>query len=158
MDVDHQKFMRRAIELSMKGMKQGDGGPFGAVIVKNGEIIGEGWNKVLSSNDPTAHAEVVAIRDACKRISDFQLEDCILYTSCEPCPMCLGAIFWARPKAFYYGCTREDAAAIEFDDDFIYSQIDQSPDKRTIPALNLLREEALKAFQYWKQMDMKTPY
>ena len=158
MEVDHQKFMRRAIELSMKGMKQGDGGPFGAVIVKNGEIIGEGWNKVLSSNDPTAHAEVVAIRDACKRISDFQLEDCILYTSCEPCPMCLGAIFWARPKAFYYGCTREDAAAIEFDDDFIYSQIDQSPDKRTIPALNLLREEALKAFQYWKQMDMKTPY
>ncbi|TVQ42053.1 MAG: nucleoside deaminase [Saprospirales bacterium] len=158
MDVNHQKFMKRAIELSMKGMKKGDGGPFGAVVVRDGEIIGEGWNKVLSTNDPTAHAEVVAIRDACRKLGDFQLEDSILYTSCEPCPMCLGAIFWARPKAFYYGCTREDAAAIDFDDDFIYSQIDQAPEQRTIPAENLLREEALKAFQYWKQMEKKTPY
>lgn len=158
MGAEHQKFMRRAIELSMKGMKQGDGGPFGAVVVKNGEIIGEGWNKVLSTNDPTAHAEVVAIRDACNKIGDFQLEDCIIYTSCEPCPMCLGAIFWARPKEFFYGCTREDAAAVEFDDDFIYSQIHEPPEQRTIPAKNLLRDEALKAFQYWKQMEKKTPY
>jgi len=157
-DTDHQQFMQKAIDLAMMGMKRGDGGPFGAVIVKDGKIIGEGWNKVLSSNDPTAHAEVVAIRDACKNLGDFQLEDCIIYTSCEPCPMCLGAIFWARPKAFYYGCTREDAADIEFDDDFIYSEIIRLPSERSIPAKNILRKEALKAFEFWKEFDKKTPY
>lgn len=158
MDVLHQKFMKRAIELAMEGMKRGDGGPFGAVIVKNERIIGEGWNQVLSSNDPTAHAEVVAIRHACQKLGDFQLEDCVIYTSCEPCPMCLGAIYWARPKVLYYGCTREDAAAIAFDDDFIYSQINKLPEERTIPAKNILREEALKAFEYWKNIEKKTLY
>src|SRR5690606_25588778 len=113
-------FIKRAIEHSEKGMYLHAGGPFGAVIAKNGEIIAEGFNQVTSSNDPTAHAEVVEIRKACEKLGSFQLDDCIIYTSCEPCPMCLGAIYWARPKAVYYACTKEDAAAIGFDDNFIY--------------------------------------
>ena len=119
MNNEHQKFMRAAIELAQKGMSNNDGGPFGAVIVKDGEIVGRGNNKVSSTNDPTAHAEVVAIRDACAKLGTFQLDDCIVYTSCEPCPMCLGAIYWARPKKIYFACSREDAANIDFDDDFI---------------------------------------
>ncbi|TVR90187.1 MAG: nucleoside deaminase [Saprospirales bacterium] len=154
----HKKMMARAIELSQKGMEAGDGGPFGAVVARGGEIIGEGWNRVLGSNDPTAHAEVVAIRAACEKLGSFQLEDCVIYTSCEPCPMCLGAIYWARPKMFFYGCTRADAAAIDFDDDFIYREIDMKPELRSIPAENLLRDKALKAFEVWKNMDKKIPY
>src|SRR5699024_8470733 len=115
----HKKFIQRAIELSKKGMDAGAGGPFGAIVVKDGEIIPEGYNGVTSSNDPTAHAEIVAIRKACEKLESFQLEDCIIYTSCEPCPMCLGAIYWARPAAVYYACTKEDAAEIGFDDAFI---------------------------------------
>lgn len=154
----HHKFMQRVVELAIEGMNRGDGGPFGAVVVKDGVVIGEGWNKVLSSNDPTAHAEVVAIREACEKLGNFQLEDCIIYASCEPCPMCLGAIYWSRPKEFYYGCTRADAGAIEFDDDFIYSEIHLNPEVRSIPAINIYREEALKAFEYWKKFDRKIPY
>ena len=116
--------MREAIRLSKEGMESGHGGPFGAVVVKDGEIIASGFNRVLSSNDPTAHAEVTAIREACQRLKHFQLDDCILYTSCEPCPMCLGAIYWARPKAVYYANTRKDAAEIGFDDDFIYRELE----------------------------------
>src|SRR5882757_3960510 len=116
-------FLERAITLSKEGMESGKGGPFGCVIVKDNEIVGEGNNKVTSSNDPTAHAEVVAIRDACEKLNTYQLDGCDIYTSCEPCPMCLGAIYWARPRRVIYANTREEAAAIEFDDDFIYNEI-----------------------------------
>ena len=118
-----EEFMREAIRLSVEKMQAGLGGPFGAVVVRNGEIIARGYNNVLTSNDPTAHAEVDAIRKACAALGTFQLQDCELYTSCEPCPMCLGAIYWARPKVVYYGNTKEDAAAIGFDDQFIYDEI-----------------------------------
>lgn len=127
-------------------------------MVKNGEIIGRGNNRVAASNDPTAHAEIVAIREACRHLGHFQLEDCILYTSCEPCPMCLGAIYWARPKKIFYACTRGDAAAIQFDDDFIYKEFEMPPGERKISALPLLRDEALKAFEEWRDKDDKVVY
>ena len=119
-----QQFIKKAIQLALDNVTGSTGGPFGAVVVKNGEIVGVGQNQVTKLNDPTAHAEIQAIREACQRLNTFQLDDCELYTSCEPCPMCLGAIFWARPKAVYYACTKEDAAAIGFDDKFIYEQLD----------------------------------
>ncbi|MEK7256351.1 MAG: nucleoside deaminase, partial [Bacteroidota bacterium] len=147
--MEHQKFMQQAIRLAFEGMRNGEGGPFGAVVVRNGEIIGKGNNQVAASNDPTAHAEIVAIRDACRRLGHFQLDDCILYTSCEPCPMCLGAIYWARPKQIFFACTREDAAAIAFDDDFIYREMELPHEERRIPAVQILREEALAAFEEW---------
>lgn len=150
--------MQEAIRLAYKGMRNGDGGPFGAVIVKNGEIIGRGNNKVAVTNDPTAHAEVVAIREACRHLEHFQLEDCILYTSCEPCPMCLGAIYWARPKQVFYACTKEDAASIGFDDHFIYEEIEVPLEQRKIPSFQLLREEALKTFEEWRGMEDKFVY
>src|ERR1700709_1627900 len=128
-----EKFMRTAIRLSLAKMKANCGGPFGAVVVRQGKIVGRGWNQVTSTNDPTAHAEVTAIRDACKRLKTFQLNDCELYTSCEPCPMCLSAMYWARFKKVYYGNTREDAAAIEFDDDFIYREIPLPIGQRKLP-------------------------
>ena len=133
-------------------------GPFGAVVVKNGEIVGRGFNQVTSSNDPTAHAEVVAIRDACNNLGTFQLEDCEIYTSCEPCPMCLGAIYWARPRKVYYANTREDAAEIGFDDAFIYQEIPLPLHQRKIEMIPLGREEAQKAFQFWKDKSDKTEY
>jgi tRNA(Arg) A34 adenosine deaminase TadA len=145
----HQHFMREAIRLAFEGMRNSEGGPFGAVIVKNGEIIGSGNNQVARNLDPTAHAEIVAIRSACRHLGHFQLDDCILYSSCEPCPMCLGAMYWARPKALYFACTRADAAAIEFDDDFIYREMDLPFGERKIPAYPLLREEGLRAFEEW---------
>lgn len=154
----HRRFMREAIRLAFEGMRNGTGGPFGAVVVKNGEIIGRGNNRVAASNDPTAHAEIVAIREACRHLGHFQLEDCILYTSCEPCPMCLGAIYWARPKKIFYACTRGDAAAIQFDDDFIYKEFEMPPGERKISALPLLRDEALKAFEEWRDKDDKVVY
>jgi tRNA(Arg) A34 adenosine deaminase TadA len=150
--------MQAAIQLAFEGMRSGQGGPFGAVIVKNGEIIGRGNNQVAASLDPTAHAEVVAIRDACKNLGHFQLDDCVLYTSCEPCPMCLGAIYWARPKAFYFACTKQDAAAIGFDDQFIYDEIELPVGQRKIPTTPLLREEGLKAFEEWRGMADKFVY
>ena len=135
--------MQRAISLAQKGIDANDGGPFGAVVVKDGEIIGEGWNSVTSTNDPTAHAEVMAIRKACENLNSFQLEGCILYTSCEPCPMCLGAIYWARPEKVFFACTREDAANAGFDDQFIYDEIAGSIDKRKIETTKFMRDEAL---------------
>jgi tRNA(Arg) A34 adenosine deaminase TadA len=156
--LSHETFMQAAIQLAFDGMRSGQGGPFGAVIVKNGEIIGRGNNKVALTLDPTAHAEVVAIRDACKNLGHFQLDDCVLYTSCEPCPMCLGAIYWARPKAFYFACTKADAAAIDFDDKFIYDEMNLPFAERKIPAIPLLREEGLKAFEEWDTLKDKFVY
>jgi len=150
--------MAEAVELSIKGMLNNEGGPFGALVVKNGEIVGKGNNKVTSTFDPTAHPEVVAIRDACKNLNTFQLDDCIIYTSCEPCPMCLGAIYWARPKAVYYGCTKQDAANINFDDAFIYKELKAPITKRKIPFKQLGRENALKAFQLWSKKQDKNLY
>jgi guanine deaminase len=158
MTEQDKQFMREAIQLSLEGMTRGEGGPFGCVIVKNGEIVGRGNNRVTSTNDPTAHAEVVAIRDACKHLGDFQLEGCTIYTSCEPCPMCLGAIYWARPDRIFYACNRDDAAAIDFDDEFLYREMVTPLPNRRIPILNLLREEGLKAFQAWKNKTDKTAY
>ena len=157
--TDTQKnFMRQAIGLAKSGMLSGNGGPFGCVIVKDGKIIGQGSNMVLKTNDPTAHAEVVAIREACKNLNNFQLEGCEVYTSCEPCPMCLGAIFWARPTRVFYACTKEDAADAGFDDDFIYQEINVNPLDRKIPMLPLLRAESLQAFELWKEKGDKSLY
>lgn len=150
--------MRRAIDLAQRGMENGAGGPFGAVIVKDGEIVGEGCNRVTSTNDPTAHAEIVAIRAACQNLNSFQLADCVIYTSCEPCPMCLGAIYWARPKQIFFACTREDAAKIDFDDQFIYEEIELPIENRHISSINFLRDEGLKVFQHWVSKKDKTEY
>lgn len=158
MNVMHKEFMLRAIELAEKGMTKNDGGPFGAVIVKDGKIIGEGNNKVTSTNDPTAHAEVVAIRNACANLNSFQLEGCELYTSCEPCPMCLGAIYWARPKAIYYACTRNDAADAGFDDQFIYDELGRTFEERHIPIIQGFRTESLEVFKKWVSKSDKTEY
>ncbi len=150
--------MRQAIQLAKDGMLSGAGGPFGCVIVKDGKIVGQGSNRVLTTQDPTAHAEVVAIRDACKNLNHFQLEGCELYASCEPCPMCLGAIYWARPDRVFYACTKEDAAAIGFDDELIYREIEIKPSERKIPMENLLRKESLEAFELWKEKGDKALY
>ena len=152
------KFLERAIELSREGMKGGKGGPFGCVIVQGDEIVGEGCNQVTSSNDPTAHAEVVAIRDACKKLKTYQLEGCEVYTSCEPCPMCLGAIYWARPKRVVYANTKDDAAAIQFDDDFIYKEIAAPMNDRKISFVHAPHPNAQKVFQDWKEWEGKTEY
>ena len=150
--------MRKAIALSIENVKQNIGGPFGAVIVKDNKIIATGANCVTSHNDPTAHAEVVAIRNACQALGSFQLDDCEIYTSCEPCPMCLGAIYWARPKAVYYGNTKADAAAIDFDDQFIYDELDLPLNKRNLKIRQLLGDEAIKAFQLWQETTSKVEY
>ncbi|MFM2082058.1 MAG: hypothetical protein RL380_749 [Verrucomicrobiota bacterium] len=153
-----KEFMQAAIRLSVQNMRRGAGGPFGAVVVRRGKIVGRGWNQVTSSNDPTAHAEVTAIRDACRRLKTFQLDDCELYTSCEPCPMCLSAIYWARFKKVYYGNTRKDAARIEFDDDFLYREVALPIAKRKIPMKQLLRPAALLAFREWAAKTDKVRY
>ncbi len=155
---NHKKFMQAAIDLAQKGMEGNTGGPFGAIVVKDNKIIAKGCNQVTSTNDPTAHAEVVAIRNACKVLNTFQLDDCIIYTSCEPCPMCLGAIYWARPKKVYFGATKEDAAAIDFDDNFIYKEIELDFDKRQIGFENILRKEASRVFEAWETKEDKTEY
>lgn len=155
---DKKKFMREAIQLSVDSMHAGNGGPFGAIIVKDGKIIAKGSNKVTSTNDPTAHAEVVAIREACKALGTFQLTGCEIYTSCEPCPMCLGAIYWARPDKMYFANTKSDAAAIGFDDQFIYEEIELDVCKRQLPTEQLLNEEALVAFKEWEQKTDKIKY
>ena len=147
----NDKFMRAAIRLSIQMMRRGQGGPFGAVVVRKGKIVGRGSNQVTSTNDPTAHAEIVAIREACQRLKTFQLDDCDLYTSCEPCPMCLSAIYWARLANVYYGNTRKDAAKIDFDDDFIYREVALPIGKRTLKLKPLLRDEALAAFAEWQR-------
>ena len=150
--------MRAAIRISLAKMRANCGGPFGAVVVRRGKIVGRGWNQVTSTNDPTAHAEVTAIRDACRRLKTFQLDDCELYTSCEPCPMCLAAIYWARFKKVFYGNTRQDAARINFDDDFIYREVARPIARRKIPMKQLLRPEALAAFVEWKEKADKIAY
>nr|MBK9651209.1 nucleoside deaminase [Bacteroidota bacterium] len=151
-------FLGQAIEMAAYGMRNNEGGPFGAVIVKDGIIVGRGNNKVTSTNDPTAHAEVVAIRDACKNLNTFQLTGCTLYTSCEPCPMCLAAIYWARPDRVVYGCSKEDAAAIEFDDAFIYNEIQLAISDRKMLMQQLNRDEAKKVFDEWAAKVDKTSY
>ncbi|MCL4138167.1 UNVERIFIED_CONTAM: hypothetical protein GTU68_043986 [Idotea baltica] len=155
---EHLKYMREAIRLSVENVQSGRGGPFGAVIVKDGQIVGRGANQVTSSQDPTAHAEVVAIRNACKELGTFQLTGCILYTSCEPCPMCLGAIYWARPDKVYYGNSKEDAAAIQFDDQFIYEELEKPISARQMPTEQLLRDQALTAFEEWTASQEKIEY
>ena len=150
--------MRQAIGLSFSKMRGNHGGPFGAIIVRNGRIVGRGWNRVTSTNDPTAHAEVSAIRDACKKLKTFQLDDCELYTSCEPCPMCLAAIYWARLKKVYYANTRKDAAKIAFDDDWLYREVAAPIPRRKLPMQQLLRPEALKVFAEWVAKPDKISY
>lgn len=154
----NKEFMLRAIELSRNNMHAGAGGPFGAVIVKDGKIIGEGWNKVTSSNDPTAHAEVSAIRDACAKSNNFELAGAEIYTSCEPCPMCLAAIYWARISTIYYGNTRKDAAEINFDDDFLYQEIPKDLKDRKVPMIQCAHTEALEVFKEWDNKSDKVPY
>lgn len=154
----HQHFIEIAIDLANENAINGNGGPFGALIVKDGKIVGKGSNRVTSSNDPTAHAEVNAIRDACENLNTYQLDDCIIYTSCEPCPMCLGAIYWARPKAVYYAADQHDAAKAGFDDSFIYKEINLDPQKRSIPSLRLNVENSFKPFQSWIDKENKIEY
>jgi guanine deaminase len=154
----HEKFMRMAIRLSEQNVQQNLGGPFGAVVVMDGKVIAKSGNKVTTTNDPTAHAEVSAIRLACKKLNTFDLSGAIVYTSCEPCPMCLGAIYWARIETIYYGNTKADAAAINFDDKFIYDELDKPMDQRKLPIKQLLRDEAMHAFRLWNESPMKTEY
>jgi len=151
------KFMERAIALSLESVKSG-GGPFGAVIIKNNEIISEGMNRVTKNNDPTAHGEIVAIRNACKNLNDFSLKGCELYTSCEPCPMCLSAIYWSRIDKIYYANTRDDAKKIDFDDSLIYSELAKKIKERKIPTTQLMRDEALQGFKLWKNTENKVKY
>lgn len=154
----NEAFMREAIRLSIEKMEANEGGPFGAVVVKNGQIIGRGWNRVTSANDPTAHAEVMAIRDACKNLGTFELSGCELYASCEPCPMCLAAIYWARINKLYFAATRSDAANAGFDDELIYTQISKPWKTRRLPAEQSLAKEAQKAFDAWKAKKDRTAY
>ena len=153
--MERKIFMERAVELSLKGSSEGKGGPFGAVIVKNGKIIGEAYNQVTSTNDPTAHAEVMAIRDACTNLNSFDLTDCEIYTSCEPCPMCLGAIYWSKVVKIYYGNSREDAKKTGFDDAFIYDEIPLPLSERKIEMIQLGQKEALKVFEMWDVNEKK---
>ena len=152
------KFMQHAAELALRKMRENSGGPFGAIVVRGGEIVAEGWNQVTSGNDPTAHAEIVAIRNACASLKSFSLEGCEIYTSCEPCPMCLGAIYWARLERLYYANSRQDAARIGFDDEFIYSEIGLPPGQRKIPAVHVACDSAELAFREWASSPYKTRY
>ena len=150
--------MSRAIALAVDNVRSGRGGPFGAVVVKDGKIIAEGANSVTTANDPTAHAEVLAIREACRKLGAFELIGCEIYTSCEPCPMCLGAIYWARPARVYFGSTAADAAHAGFDDSFIYQEIAHDHSARKIPMAQLMRDEALEAFRAWERSPNKISY
>ena len=155
---EHEKFIKEAIEMAKTNVGTGIGGPFGALVVKDGKIVGRGVNKVTSTNDPTAHAEVVAIRDACKNIDNYQLDDCIIYASCEPCPMCLGAIYWARPKMLVFAAHNTDAAKAGFDDSFIYKEVALPVEKRSIPTYNLKIPEFFAPFQTWLEEEDKKLY
>jgi len=152
------EFMRRAIALALENVRTGRGGPFAALVVKDGRVIGEGANSVTATNDPTAHAEIVAIREACRALKNFQLAGCDLYTTCEPCPMCLGAIYWARPARVFYAGVAADAAEAGFDDAFIYEELQRPLESRRIPMIQLLHDESLAIFSAWKQQPNKTPY
>ena len=153
-----EDFMREAIRLSIENVITKTGGPFACVIVKDNKIIAKGTNLVTSTNDPTAHAEIVAIRNACKELGTFQLDGCDIYTSCEPCPMCLSAIYWSRANKIYYANSKTDAAKINFDDQFIYEEIPLNPENRKIPSEQVLREEALEAFELWFKLDGNIQY
>lgn len=155
---DKIAFMREAVRLSIENVESGKGGPFGAVVVKEGRIIAKGTNQVTANNDPTAHAEVVAIRKACKALNSFQLHGCEIYCSCEPCPMCLGAIYWARPDKVFFANSKEDAASIMFDDKFIYEELERPFAERKLFTKQMLREEALEAFTKWAESTNKTEY
>jgi guanine deaminase len=152
------KFMQRAIALATENVTSGRGGPFAAVVVKDSRIVGEGTNRVTSTNDPTAHAEVVAIREACRALKDFQLTGCDLYTTCEPCPMCFGAIYWARPARVFFAGTAQDASDAGFDDSFIYSELRRAAAERKIPMIQMMRKEALEAFTVWKNKADRKSY
>lgn len=154
----NEKFMKEAIRLSREMMNKGQGGPFGAVVVKDGKIIARGHNQVTSCNDPTAHAEVVAIRRACEALGDFSLAGCEIYSSCEPCPMCLGAIYWARIDKLYFAASRHDASDAGFDDEFLYKEIPLDPSVRRMPCEQLMRDQAVRAFEEWKELDDKINY
>jgi guanine deaminase len=154
----HQEFMRSAIDLSLQNVEKGLGGPFGAVIVKDGEIIAQSANTVTTTNDPTAHAEVATIRLACAKLNTFNLEGCVIYTSCEPCPMCLGAIYWARLDKMYYGNTKQDAANIGFDDAFIYEELDLKMEDRKLKSKQILADEAIEAFNLWEKSEKRIDY
>lgn len=154
----HFRFMRIAIRLSEQNVKKALGGPFGAVIVKDGKLIAKSANKVSLKNDPTAHAEISAIRLACKKLASFDLSGCVIYTSCEPCPMCLSAIYWAHIDKIYYANTKQDAAGIGFDDQFIYQEISRSSNKRKLKSERILQNEASKAFRLWKESELKINY
>ena len=156
--ANDRKFLQQAIELAIQGVERGTGGPFGCIIVKDGEVVGKGCNQVTSSNDPTAHAEVVAIRDACRHLGDYQLMDCDVYTSCEPCPMCLGALYWARPRRVVFASTREEAADAGFDDALIYQEINVAAGERKIPFDHQSLEEAAALFGLWKEKGDKKLY
>jgi guanine deaminase len=154
----HKRFLLEAVKLSANNLENAEGGPFGCVVVKDGVIVGRGYNKVIANHDPTAHAEVQAIRDACINLKTHQLDGCVLYTSCEPCPMCLGAIYWARPDAVYYANTRHDAAGIGFDDAFIYEQINRNDADRTIPTIHVSMDEAKAIFDAWTSKAERPEY
>jgi tRNA(Arg) A34 adenosine deaminase TadA len=152
------EFLRRAIDLALENVRANQGGPFAALVVRDGRILGEGTNLVTSTNDPTAHAEIVAIRRACAAVGSFQLDGCDLYATCEPCPMCLGAIYWARPQRVIFAATREDASLIGFDDSLIYREISAPLEERRLPMVQMLREEALAIFEEWRRKEDKIPY
>jgi tRNA(Arg) A34 adenosine deaminase TadA len=156
--MTHEDYLNKAITIAQKSMAANQGGPFGCVVVKDGEIIAEGTNAVTSTNDPSAHAEMVAIRKACQKLNSFQLTDCVIYTSCEPCPMCLGAIYWARPKAVYFASTRQDAANIGFDDQFIYDELNKPLAERKIPFHKVNLESAANLFENWDNKADKAEY
>ncbi|MFC5559286.1 nucleoside deaminase [Ureibacillus thermophilus] len=153
-----KKLMSQAVEMALQSAQSKNGGPFGAIIVKDGKIVGVGKNSVTTKNDPTAHAEIMAIRDACKNLNTFQLDHCEIYTSCEPCPMCLGAIYWARIEKIYYAATQHDAAQIGFDDHFIYEELAKDKSQRFIEMKQVQPEGYLKPFEYWERADEKIPY
>lgn len=155
---ESKDFMGLAIELAEGNIEKQDGGPFGAVVVKDDVIVGKGSNHVTLNNDPTAHAEIEAIRDACKNLNTFNLEGCEIYASCEPCPMCLGAIYWSRIGKLYYGATKDDASKADFDDSFIYKEFELSKEQRSIPSVQLMRDKAIKVFQSWIDSENKIPY
>lgn len=155
---DNKVLMEEAIQWARKALQEGSGGPFGAIIVKNGEKVGVGYNQVIANNDPSAHAEIVAIRDACKHLQTFDLSGSIIYASCEPCPMCLGAIYWARMDALYFGASESDAAAIGFDDAAFYEELKKPFEMRRLPHFQILREKALEPFREWEEMEDKTWY
>ncbi|WP_219641032.1 nucleoside deaminase [Cohnella sp. CFH 77786] len=154
----HDELMKEAVRLAAENVTSSHGGPFGAIVVKDGKIIGRGRNEVTCSNDPTAHAEVQAIREACRHLNSFQLTGCEIYTSCEPCPMCIGAIYWARPDAVYYACTKEDAAAIGFDDRFIYEEIALPMEQRSIRMKRMLTDQFMAPFELWRASSNKIEY